>query len=267
MEHDGLAAEIVAVVLRESNVKIALLTGGNADELALKAGNEGVGAENEILVLRRAAVERDAVEHAGVVDVHGVAVLRGTLHGDEAGVLLAQALDVAVNLFVGDFNGGLLRLKALILAEGDLGVNVGAEAQKRAVLLGDLGIGHGRTADGLKLALSDAERKSVVRGVIKGVIIEHVLAVHALNDHAGRLALAEAGDHDAAASLQICTVDILFKLGGVELDIKGNGVFFFLAVLDNHVGVTPLYISAGTEYANFKPIHYSKSKCKLQRII
>ena len=165
---------------------------------------------------------------------------------------------MAVNLFVGDFNGGLLRLKALILAEGDLGVNVGAEAQKRAVLLGDLGIGHGRTADGLELALSDAERKSVVRGVIKGVIIEHVLAVHALNDHAGRL---------AAASLQICTVDILFKLGGVELDIKGNGVFFFLAVLDNHVGVTPLYISAGTEYANFKPIHYSKSKCKLQRII
>lgn len=64
------------------------------------------------------AVERDAVEHAGVVDVHGVAVLRGTLHGDEAGVLLAQALDVAVNLFVGDFNGGLLRLKALILGRG-----------------------------------------------------------------------------------------------------------------------------------------------------
>ena len=78
-----------------------------------KAGNEGVGAENEILVLRRAAVERDTVEHAGVGDVHGVAVLRGTLHGDEAGVLLAQALDVTVNLFVGDFNGGLLRLKAL----------------------------------------------------------------------------------------------------------------------------------------------------------
>ncbi len=77
VEHDGLAAEIVAVVFRESNVKIALLAGGNADELALKAGNEGVGAENEILVLRRAAVERDAVEHAGVVDVHGVAVLRG----------------------------------------------------------------------------------------------------------------------------------------------------------------------------------------------
>ncbi len=46
MEHDSLAAEIVAVVLREGDVKIALLAGGNADELALKAGNEGVGAEN-----------------------------------------------------------------------------------------------------------------------------------------------------------------------------------------------------------------------------
>ena len=37
VEHDSLAAEIVAVVLRESNVKIALLAGGNADELALQS--------------------------------------------------------------------------------------------------------------------------------------------------------------------------------------------------------------------------------------
>ena len=258
MEHDGLAAEIVAVVLREGDVKIALLAGGNADELALEAGNKGVGAENKVLILRRAAVERNAVEQSGVVDVHGVAVLRGALHGNKTGILLAQALDVAVNLFIGDFGGGLFRLKALILAERDLGVNVGAEAQNSAVLLRDLGVGHGRTADGLELALGNAERKSVVRGIIKRIIIEHVLAVHPLDNHAGRLALAEAGNHDAAAGLQICTVDVLFKLGSVELDIKGNGVFFFLAVLDNHVGVTPLYISAGTEYANFKPIYYIK---------
>ena len=244
MEHHVLAGQVLGViVLGEGQLQIPLLAGADADKLFLESGDEAAGAQHQVVALGRAAVKGDAVLGAGIVDVHGIAVLGGTVHADHAGVLLAQALDLAVDLLIGHVGGILFRFQALVLAQSRLGPHVGAEGQKSPLLVGDLGGGHRGTPHDAQLLLLYGEHESRAGGILDRVFIKHVLAVEALYDHAGRLALAEAGHLDAAAVLAVGGGDVLFKLRAGELDLEGHGIVFFTDVLDDH-GVSPLYVSA-----------------------
>ncbi len=99
-----LAGQLLGRIgLRERHLDGALLARRGADELILEARNEGARAEVERDVAAGAALERRAVDLAGEVDRHAVAVLGlGALAlGGERPALLGDAVHRLVDLGVG----------------------------------------------------------------------------------------------------------------------------------------------------------------------
>ena len=90
------------VGLGEGRLDLALLAGGDAEQLLLEAGDEGVAADHHLDVLARAALERFAVNRADEVDGDAVELLRLAAFrpiGVDAAVLsdpLQPVLDLAV---------------------------------------------------------------------------------------------------------------------------------------------------------------------------
>ena len=69
-----------------------------ADDLILKAGDEGTGAKHQRIVLRLSTLKGHAVHEALKVDVSGVAVLGLALTGQQTAVAVLHALDLGLNL-------------------------------------------------------------------------------------------------------------------------------------------------------------------------
>ena len=87
----------------ERHVDANVVAGIFADELLFKAGDERAAAEDERLLLRRAAVKLLAVRKAGVIKHQLVAVLRRTVKDRRAPLaLLQQPRQLAVDLFFRD---------------------------------------------------------------------------------------------------------------------------------------------------------------------
>ena len=101
LEGSVLAGQLAGVVfLGEFNVDVELVARLMADDLLLKAGDEGAAAERQRVVLRLAALERGAVDKALKVDVGNVAVLGRAITGQHAGVAVLHALELGFDLGV-----------------------------------------------------------------------------------------------------------------------------------------------------------------------
>ena len=99
LEGGVLAGQFLSLVLLgELDVDVELLAGLVADDLLLKAGDEGAGAQHQRVVLSLAALESNAVNEALEVDVNGVAVLGSTLTGQQTAIAVLHALDLGVNI-------------------------------------------------------------------------------------------------------------------------------------------------------------------------
>ena len=127
MEHNRLAGQVLMVVFGEGDVDVLLLAGAHADHLLLKAGNEGMRAQLQVIVLALAAVEGNAVQGAQEVDVGGVAVLGGAVHGLGSSHILSHPVQFRLDLSLGDFRLGLLHFQVLVLAQSDLRVQLGGQ--------------------------------------------------------------------------------------------------------------------------------------------
>ena len=69
VENGVLALQVFGVVLHgEGDGDVLLLADVHADELLLKARDEGLGADHELLAFGRAAVELHAVHGAGIIE-------------------------------------------------------------------------------------------------------------------------------------------------------------------------------------------------------
>ena len=91
------------------------LTGDLVQQLLLEAGDERAAAQHQGLHLGSAAGELNAVAVAGVIQNHLVTVFGGTvLHDGDPGSLLLQALDLAVDLLIGDQMAGKFGLQAAV---------------------------------------------------------------------------------------------------------------------------------------------------------
>ena len=88
VEHDGLARQLLVIILREGDVEVLLFPGAHADDLLFKAGHEGVGAQLQLIVLALAAVKRDAIVEAFEVDDRDIAILGGALDRRHPGNVL-----------------------------------------------------------------------------------------------------------------------------------------------------------------------------------
>ena len=160
-------------------------------------------AQLQAVLLALAALKRHTVVEALEVQHHGVALLGRTVDGLDAAVALGHAVDLGFHFLVGDVHVRLGHFQTLVVAQGDLGVEVGLHGEDdtavfAVVQLGDVGRSH--SLDGL---LHDGLLIEIGIDLVDSIFIEHLGAVHALHDLPGRLALAEARDKNVLASLVI----------------------------------------------------------------
>ena len=246
LEGGLLAGQLRNIVLGEGDDDVALVAGLHADDLLLKAGHERVRAELDIIVLGRAAVELLAVDEAGEIDRGVVAHFRLALDVDQAGVALLDIQHLLVDLALVERLVVLGDLKALVLAEDDLGIDGNFKGVDELFVVIDLLVEQTGRADALKAALGTAGLKGLLRERLDGLGIEHVLAVHPLDDGARRLALAEAGHVELALVLFIYVVDRVVKHVGRNLYLEGRHILFFLFnVLDVHWISSSNHLSPG----------------------
>ena len=236
LEGGFLTGKPLGVVLGEGHDDILLVACLEADKLILEAGDERAGAERQGVALGLAAVKRLAVHKALKVQNDGVAGLGFAVDRFDAGVALLHTGKLCVDLCLGDGDGFLGNLDALVFAEGDLGIKLGGDSQHNAAVLGGLHIGNGGLADGLELLLDNGSLVNVGEDLVHGVFIEHLRAVHTLDELARGLALAEAGDHDVLADLGIRLVQRGLELVLCDLDSDLCAAVFFLYVFNVHCG-------------------------------
>ena len=134
---------------------------------------------------------------------------------------LLLLLNAGIHLRVGHLADGAGHVQLLVLAQLDFRhhVHFAAELQILAGFHGlhiHLGTGHGLEVvffHGLIVGFGEQD--------IQSVLIKNALAEHILNQLAGRLALAEAGNVDLSAQLQIRLLQRVFKLrrGCLEADL------------------------------------------------
>ena len=111
-----------------------------------------------------------------------------------AGVALADGVELIVNILVGNALILALCFETLVLAESDLGVKGNFKSVGSGAVIGHVHIDDGRSADHAQLGFIKAELESLGGELVHSVLIEDLCAVHALNDSARSLALAEAGN-------------------------------------------------------------------------
>ena len=173
------------------------------------------------MALRGAAVELLVAVEAGVVDVHLVVELRGTV-GDFniAGLALAGALDLGAHVVVGHFRNFLLKAQVLVLAELDVGADeyFNREGDRLAAL--DVGLGQLRTIHDRQVVFLDRFLIDLGEQNIKRFLIEYARAVEALDDLHRGLALAEAGNRKALRVLVVRADERLLEL--VRGDLKAE---------------------------------------------
>ena len=228
MEHNGLAGEILMIILGEGNVDVLLLAGLHADDLILKAGNEAAGAELKLVILALAALECFAVVEAFKVDHGNVAELGLALNGNEARVALDHLLQALLDILSGDLDLFLLRADALVLAELDLGIHGDGGLKGEPVsrnFADDLHVG---IADDIQTAGADCLRICLGQGGIHSIAVEYACAVQFFNHLAGRLARTEARNANLLARLQVSLGDGSFKFFCADFNGEGDSAFFKL---------------------------------------
>ena len=231
LELSVFALELLSLIfLGEGDVNGEFLAGAMTDYLLLKAGNEVSGTERKAVVLSFAAFKGYAVGEALKVNNYGIAVLcSSVLNNDHAGVAVSYLLDLRVNELVGDFGGFLFDLKTLVAVYGQSGLyeDIGLEGKAVLARLDRLELFN---SDDLQLLLLSRLIESIGIALLHRVVIEHLGAVHSLDDVSGSLALSESGDIDLLDLLLIYLVDRFFKGFAVYSDGKFVSVSRFLLV-------------------------------------
>ena len=209
MEHSVLAGQVVGMILLgELNAQVALLADVHAHHLLFKAGDEHARADRQGLTLRGAALKGDAIHAAGVVQVYDIAVFNGAVGHILGGArALHIVLDAGVHGLVGHFFHVLFNGYALVFAQRHVGLYEYLQGILQLLTGADLLHIYLGTIHNLKVFSLDGLFVGGLGDKLEGVVIEHPFAVHILNQLAGGLALAEAGDGDRAAALQIGLFD------------------------------------------------------------
>src|SRR6185437_4643696 len=109
----------IGVVLWERDLQRPRLAGGDPGQLLFETGNKGIGANRDLDIFARAAIERRAVNRPLEVDRNAVAGrgLGALALVRIAAVLVGNALDRLVDIGVGHLSDRLLDVEALEIGE------------------------------------------------------------------------------------------------------------------------------------------------------
>ena len=167
-------------------------------------------------------VDLVAVDRGRQVDRDEVALLGLALDRLERAETLAQLGDALVDVGVGDLDRLDLDLERVERRERDLGadVDLGGEAQARAVLereLGDVDLG---LAEDLDVVLDDRVRVQLRKRLVDGFLDDGRAAETLLDELRGNLALAETGDLNLRADGRVGLLDA--RLQFIGRDVNGE---------------------------------------------
>ena len=195
LEHSSLASQLSSLILGgEGDVHVELFASGVAHDLILKAGDEAAAAQSQAVVLSLAALECDAVHKALEVDISDIAILSSTLTGQLTGVALLHTLQLCLNSLVRDSMDSLFHRQTVVAADLDFGLDSDLDGQGDTVGLVSRVNSDLRTADRLHVCFLDSSLESLGEQLVDGVVGKDVGTVHLLDQLAGSLALAEAGN-------------------------------------------------------------------------
>ena len=195
LEDSFLASQLSSLILGgEGDVDVELFASRVADDLILEAGDEGAAAQGQAVVLSLAALECNAIDEAFEVDINDVAVLSSALTGQLTGVALLHTLQLGIDGLVGNSMDRLLNGQTVVVADLDFGLDGDLDSQGHALGLvcgihADL-----RAANGLDASFLDGCLVCVGEQLVDGIVGKDISAVHLLDQSAGSLALAEAGN-------------------------------------------------------------------------
>ena len=116
MKNSLLAGKILRMILlRERNLHIDLITGLYTFKLLLETRNKCARPDLQLLIFRRSALELLVTYKTGVVENYGIIVLNGPFGNNHARISPAKLIYLLVNIFVFNFDIGLIDLYTLIM--------------------------------------------------------------------------------------------------------------------------------------------------------
>ena len=201
MENGVLALELFSMVfVGELHLQILLLADIHADHLLFKSGNESMAADGQGLMLGRTAGKGNAVHASGVIQVHGVALLNGTVvHVDGAAGLVLILGNAGINHRVSQFLLIHFNGEPLVFAQRHVRTDKHFQMEFQILAFADFVQIDLGPVDGMKVVFPDGFLICVREKRLKGIVIENAFAVQRFNHSAGGLALAESGNIDPSA--------------------------------------------------------------------
>ena len=229
LKDGSLAGQLLGLVLlREGDVDVELLAGGMADDLILEAGDEGVAAQHQRIMLRLAALKGNAVHKALEVDIDGIAVLGSALTGQQTAVAVLHAGQLGVHGAVLDSMDLFGDAQTGIVAQGDLRLDGDLDLEGSAVGLVHRDDFRLRGADDLDAGCLDSGLVLGREQIVDSVIVEDLGAVQLLDHVARSLAAAEAGHVVLFALALERRAHSVLKGLGINRKLKLDHAFFEL---------------------------------------
>ena len=217
-QHDG---RIGRHVQRERS-GLALL---QAHQLLVELGREQVRAQAVGTVLGRERRNLLALVVGGLhgqVDIAVFLHLRGGGSVLERVVVLAQGVDLLVDLGIGRAFGGQLDLDGLVAGDLDLGLHRDGEREGVGLAgLDEVRLVEFRLGDGVQVAIVDGERIGAVDHVVGDRRAHGFGAQGVVDDRARGLALAEPGEVVLVGEVLVGLLDAGIDVRGID----GNGHF------------------------------------------
>ena len=199
-----------------------------------------MAADGQGLALGSAAGKGNAVHGTGIVQVHCVAFLHGTVfHIDRAAGLFTVFLNAGVNHFVRQFLQICLNGQSLVVAQRNVGTHKHFQVELQILAGADLIQVNLGLIHGFQIKFLNSRTVSVRENDLKSVIIENALAVQSLDHLARGLSFPESRYVDPLAQLQKSLRHRFIKL------FRGNGKGQFRFVAGQFlVGVAHEYLSS-----------------------
>ena len=212
-----------------------------ADELLVEFGREQVGAQAVGAVLRREGRDLLALVVGGLHGQVDVAVglhLRGGRGVLERVVVLAQGLDLLLDLGVGCALGGQLDGDGLVARELELRLHRDGERERVGLAaLDEVGLVELGLGDGEQAAVVDGEGVGAVHDVVGDRGQHGFLAERVVDDRARGLALAEPGEVVLVGEVLVGPLDAGIDILGIDGDGHLRAVIFQCLNFCFHVAV------------------------------
>src|SRR5947209_5491136 len=154
------------VILRERSGHGAAVTRLHAEDLILKAGNEGVGADDDIDIAAGAAFERLAADLADEVDGQLVALLCRGVFRIVGAVLVGHAIEHLLDLGFGHVGDQALQLEVVERTDIELGQGLEGDGEGEVAL---------RLHHLFHLALTAREVEARLDGQAKRILLTYLL--------------------------------------------------------------------------------------------